>query len=83
MSNVVVLNDGETYTSLNGCTILDVPDDVEDTYEGGCDGYVKDHKGTPILDSGTISIELDGETVTDVAGLPDGWDFMVTDKSDR
>jgi hypothetical protein len=27
---IVVLNDGETFSDLQGCIIVDVPDDVED-----------------------------------------------------
>lgn len=27
---IMVLNDGETFTSLRGCTILDVPSDISD-----------------------------------------------------
>ena len=27
---IVVLNDGETWTSVEGCVVLTVPDDVED-----------------------------------------------------
>jgi len=42
---VVILNDGETYTNIRGCVILDIPSDVEDI-----DQYVKDHygEGTPV-----------------------------------
>lgn len=35
---VVVLNDGETYSDVSGCVILEVPDDVEDV-----DTYVKEN----------------------------------------
>lgn len=27
---VVVLNDGETYSDISGCRVIDIPDDVED-----------------------------------------------------
>lgn len=42
---VVILNDGETYSALDGCVILEIPDDAEDI-----DQYVKDHyeEGTKI-----------------------------------
>lgn len=45
---VVVLNDGETYSSIEGCVILDVPDSVPDE---DMDEYVKEHydvESTPI-----------------------------------
>lgn len=47
MSYVVVLNDGETYTSLEGCVVLNIPDDID---EGDVDVYVKEHsiQGQPI-----------------------------------
>jgi hypothetical protein len=37
---VVILNDGETYTDLDGSRVLRVPDDVEDD---DVDSYVKKH----------------------------------------
>lgn len=40
---VVVLNDGETYTSLFGCKIIIVPDDVE---EHDLDEWIKDNFDT-------------------------------------
>jgi|LakMenEpi03Aug12_release.lakeMendotaPanAssembly.Ray.scaffolds.fasta_scaffold1502767_1 hypothetical protein len=39
---VMVLNDGETFTSLSGCRILRVPDGVEDD---DIDTWVKDNFG--------------------------------------
>lgn len=46
---VVVLNDGETFTAIEGCVILDVPDTVHDEE---VDDWVKEnaHKGFPIPD---------------------------------
>lgn len=43
---VVVLNDGETYSDISGCVILEVPDDVEDV-----DTYVKEnsHNGNGLF----------------------------------
>jgi len=44
---VVVLNDGETYTDLDGCVVLEVPD----SFEGDeVDEYVKAcyDEGSPI-----------------------------------
>lgn len=42
MAKYVVLNDGETFTSLEGCVILDVPeDDAIAMYDIDC-GYVKE-----------------------------------------
>jgi len=40
---VVVLNDGETYTDLDGCEVLEVPDD---TLDENVDWYVQDNYGT-------------------------------------
>ena len=37
---VVILNDGETYTNIEGCGILSIPDDILDD---DVDDYVKDH----------------------------------------
>lgn len=44
---VVVLNDGETYTSIEGCVVLDVPDDIDDE---DLDDFVSDNysSGRPI-----------------------------------
>lgn len=44
---VVVLNDGETYTDISGCVVLEVPDDID---EVDVDQYVKAHAadGVPI-----------------------------------
>lgn len=42
---VVVLNDGETYTDLDGCEVLAVPDSIEDNE---VDEYVKERFGTGI-----------------------------------
>jgi hypothetical protein len=43
MMLVVVLNDGETYTDLDGCEVLYVPDSTPDE---DVDEYVKDNFGT-------------------------------------
>lgn len=49
---VVVLNDGETYTDLEGCVILQVPDDIwnADDDDDCLDDWVADnaHTGLPI-----------------------------------
>lgn len=47
---VVVLNDGETYTDIDGCTILWVPDYVA---EENMDTYVKEFgaAGTPVSEA--------------------------------
>lgn len=47
MFKVVILNDGETYTSIQGCVVLEVPDTVSDD---DLDDYVADNfwRGTPI-----------------------------------
>jgi hypothetical protein len=37
---VVILNDGETYTDLEGSRVLRVPDD---TFDDDVDSYVKNH----------------------------------------
>ena len=37
---VVILNDGETYTNIEGCGILSISDDILDD---DVDDYVKDH----------------------------------------
>lgn len=44
---VVVLNDGETYTDIGGCVVLEVPDEIKDV-----DLYVKKnlHEGIDVLD---------------------------------
>lgn len=49
MFQVVVLNDGETYTALEGCVILEIPESV-DAESDDLDYYVKDNykNGTPI-----------------------------------
>ncbi len=51
---VVVLNDGETYTNIEGCTILSIPHDVPDNE---VDQYVKDnaHTGLPVQPSPSTS----------------------------
>ena len=48
---VVVLNDGETYTSLSGCMILQVPQEVWDIPDD-IDYWIKEHssEGKPISD---------------------------------
>lgn len=47
-TRVVVLNDGETFTSIDGCVVLDVPANVCDDH---LDGFVADnfHTGTPVI----------------------------------
>jgi hypothetical protein len=48
MIRVVVLNDGETYTGISGCAVLDIPEGVA---EIDIDSYVKDNVqnyGVPI-----------------------------------
>ena len=41
---VVVLNDGETYTSLPGCVILEVPQEVmDDEGDDDIDYWIKEH----------------------------------------
>ena len=49
---VVVLNDGETYTSLPGCVILEVPQEVMDDEGDDIDYWIKEHssEGKPISD---------------------------------
>ena len=42
---VVVLNDGETYTDMQGCMILFVPDDIVDD---NVDRYVKSYSHTGV-----------------------------------
>jgi hypothetical protein len=42
---VVVLNDGETYTDLDGCEVMVVPDFYEDDE---VDAYISDNYGTGI-----------------------------------
>lgn len=46
---VVVLNDGETYTDLEGCVILQVPDEVWNA-DDDLDDWVAEnsHTGLPI-----------------------------------
>jgi hypothetical protein len=48
---VMVLNDGETFTSLSGCRVLNVPEDVppEDIAEWVKDNY-KDGENLNIVD---------------------------------
>jgi hypothetical protein len=48
---VVVLNDGETYTSLSGCVILQVPQEVWNVPDD-IDYWIKEHssEGKPISD---------------------------------
>jgi hypothetical protein len=41
MALVVVLNDGETYTSIDGCVVLEVPDDLLESPD--LDTYVSEH----------------------------------------
>lgn len=38
---LMILNDGETYTNLKGCIIIEVPDNPEDTIDD-LDHLVKD-----------------------------------------
>lgn len=33
MAKYVVLNDGETFSNLDGCTVVDIPDDCAEAYE--------------------------------------------------
>jgi len=50
---VVILNDGETYTSLSGCVILEVPQEVmDDEGDDDIDYWIKEHssEGKPIID---------------------------------
>jgi len=55
MSYIVVLNDGDTYTSLNGCTIVEVVGDGEvDEHE------LKDITGSTV---GTEVTQDDGTTL--------------------
>ena len=42
---VVVLNDGETYTDMQGCMILYVPDDIVDD---DIDQYIKEYAHTGV-----------------------------------
>ena len=37
---IVILNDGETYTNIEGCGILSIPNDILDD---DVDDYVKEH----------------------------------------
>jgi len=56
---VVVLNDGETFTSITGATILSIPDNID---EGDVDTFVKDNaedSGWPIDDLFRISTWVD------------------------
>jgi len=48
---VVVLNDGETYTDLSGCVILQVPQEVWNVPDD-IDYWIKEHssEGKPISD---------------------------------
>ena len=41
---IVVLNDGETFTDVKGCMVVDVPDDVEDI-----EGFLKENQYEPIM----------------------------------
>lgn len=49
---VVVLNDGQTYTDLEGCVVLDVPDDIwnADDDDDCLDDWVAEnsHRGFPV-----------------------------------
>jgi len=53
---VVVLNDGETFTSISGATILSIPDNID---EGDVDTFVKDNaedSGWPIDEVVAIAV---------------------------
>jgi uncharacterized protein YheU (UPF0270 family) len=50
-TRVVVLNDGETWTTIEGCAIVDVPNEVMES--GDVDGWIKDNvyrEGTPVCE---------------------------------
>lgn len=41
MAEVVILNDGETYAAIDGCMILEVPDELLESPE--LDNYIKEN----------------------------------------
>jgi len=43
MKKIVVLNDGDTFSDVSGCIVVDVPDDVEDI-----ELFLKESVYTPI-----------------------------------
>jgi len=39
---VVVLNDGETYTAMQGCRVIDIPDSMDNAPDYEIEAYIED-----------------------------------------
>lgn len=65
---VMVLNDGETYTDLDGCSIVAVPDQMDDAEE--IENFVKHADGYYCFGDAPTELEPNnGQTLDDIAKM--------------
>ena len=92
---IVALNDNDTFTSLNGCQLVEIPENYLDTHEGYEPGegtplgrfseqppYLAVPDRAPAAGHYFAVVLNDGETLSDLAGCA-VLDISSDDESDR